>query len=62
VRLLVERWRPVFLWDRLYLGGGNSRLVTEATRRRLGDDVILVPNTAGLFGGVKVWNEMESNT
>lgn len=56
VRLMVERWRPVFLWDRLYLGGGNSRLVTDATRSRLGDDVVIVANNSALFGGKRVWD------
>ena len=55
VRQLVERWRPVFLWDRVYIGGGNSRLLTEATRRKLGDDVTVVSNSAALYGGVRVW-------
>ena len=56
IRLLVERWRPVFLWDRLYIGGGNSRLVTDTTRARMGDDVVIVPNNVALFGGKRVWD------
>ena len=39
VRRVVEGLRPVFVWDRLYLGGGNARQVTAdharpARRRR----------------------------
>ena len=55
VRNVVEGLRPVFLWDRLYLGGGNSRLITPAQLARMGDDVVVVPNTAGILGGVRAW-------
>lgn len=53
---MVERLRPVFLWDRLYLGGGNSRLITPEHQRRMGDDVVIVPNSAGIIGGVRAWH------
>ncbi len=55
VRRVVEGFRPVFHWDRLYLGGGNSRAITAATLERLGDDVVVVPNQAGIVGGVRAW-------
>jgi polyphosphate glucokinase len=55
VRNVVEGFRPVFLWDRLYLGGGNSRLITATQLARMGDDVVVVPNTAGIVGGVRAW-------
>ena len=53
---LVEGLRPVFLWDRLYVGGGNSRRVTPTALARLGDDVVVVPNSAALVGGARVWD------
>ncbi|HLS00840.1 MAG TPA: ROK family protein [Beutenbergiaceae bacterium] len=55
VRNVVEALRPVFLWDRLYLGGGNSRRINPTTLTRLGDDVVIVPNSAGILGGVRAW-------
>ena len=55
VRHVVEVLRPVFLWDRVYLGGGNSRRITPTILERLGDDVVIVPNTAGIAGGVRAW-------
>ncbi|MFC4616015.1 ROK family protein [Cellulomonas algicola] len=55
VRRVVEGLRPVFLWDRLYLGGGNARQVTPQVLERLGDDVVVVPNQAGIVGGVRAW-------
>jgi polyphosphate glucokinase len=55
VRKVVDGFRPVFHWDRLYLGGGNSRRITPTVLERLGDDVVVVPNTAGILGGVRAW-------
>ena len=48
----VNGLRPVFQWDHLYVGGGNAAKLTEF----LGDDVTIVPNVAGILGGVRVWN------
>jgi polyphosphate glucokinase len=48
----VDGLRPVFRFDRLYLGGGNAKHV----RVDLGADVLLVPNTSGLLGGVSAWS------
>ena len=55
VRRVVEALRPVVMWDRLYLGGGNGRRVVPSVLRRLGDDVVVVPNSAGIIGGVRAW-------
>ncbi|MFE0591403.1 ROK family protein [Micromonospora echinospora] len=55
VRQVVEGLRPVFRWDRLYLGGGNSRLIRPEQLARMGEDVVVVPNTAALVGGVRAW-------
>jgi polyphosphate glucokinase len=55
VARMVEGLRPVFMWDRLYLGGGNSRHITPTVLARLGDDVVIVPNSAALVGGARVW-------
>lgn len=39
-------------FDRLYIGGGNSRRVTV----ELGSNVELVDNVAGILGGVRLWD------
>ncbi len=39
-------------FDRLYIGGGNSRRVTVA----LGPNVELVDNAAGILGGARLWD------
>jgi len=56
VRRALEGLRPVFRWDRLYLGGGNARHVTPAALAAVGDDVVVVPNSAGIVGGVRAWS------
>ncbi|NOV96257.1 polyphosphate glucokinase [Isoptericola halotolerans] len=53
---VVEGLRPVFWWDRLYLGGGNARRITPSALARLGDDVVVVPNAAALVGGARAWD------
>jgi polyphosphate glucokinase len=55
VRKLIDGLRPVFVWDRLYLGGGNSRKIRPDVVEVLGDDVVIVPNSAALVGGVRAW-------
>ena len=55
VRRVVDGLRPVFHWDRLYIGGGNSRHIRPVVLESLGDDVVIVPNTAGIVGGVRAW-------
>ncbi|PJI94893.1 ROK family protein [Luteimicrobium subarcticum] len=53
---VVDGLRPVVWWDRLYLGGGNSRRITPNALTRLGDDVVVVPNSAALVGGARAWS------
>jgi polyphosphate glucokinase len=55
VRRVVDALRPVFVWDRLYIGGGNARVLSPDVVAVLGDDVVIVPNTAGIVGGVRAW-------
>jgi len=55
VLTVVEGLRPVFWWDRVYVGGGNSRCIVPAVLAKLGDDVVVVPNSAALVGGARVW-------
>lgn len=42
--------------DRIYIGGGNSKLLGDMD---LGPLVEIVPNTAGLIGGVRLWEFSE---
>lgn len=56
VRRVIDALRPVYLWDRVYVGGGNSRRLVPTVLGKLGDDVVVVPNSAGIVGGVRVWS------
>ncbi|MDO4900021.1 ROK family protein [Actinomyces sp.] len=60
VRRVVEALRPMYMWDRLYLGGGNSRRITAFQLNRIGDDVVVVPNEAGMTGGARCWEMTRS--
>lgn len=56
VRRVVDSLRPMYLWDRLYLGGGNSRRITASQLALMGNDVVVVPNEAGMTGGARCWD------
>ena len=56
MRGLVDGLRPMYLCVRLYLGGGNSRRITSTQLARIGDDVVVVPNEAGMTGGARCWD------
>lgn len=57
VERTIRTLRPVFHFDRLYLGGGNTKHLTGVA---LPDDVQIVPNTSGLLGGVRLWAHDET--
>lgn len=47
----IDGLRPMFVWDRAFVGGGNA----ERLEVDLGPDVTIVPNDAGILGGVRLW-------
>jgi polyphosphate glucokinase len=56
VRQAVANLDALFFFDHLYIGGGNSRRVV---RDELGDVLertTVVDNTAGLLGGIRLWD------
>jgi polyphosphate glucokinase len=53
VRRAVATLRALSFFDHCYLGGGNARKV----QGDLGDDVSIVDNTAGILGGIRLWDE-----
>jgi polyphosphate glucokinase len=55
VREAVDRLEALFFYDHLYIGGGNARRID---RDELGDrleKITIVDNTAGILGGIKLW-------
>jgi len=51
----VETLRALLWFDRLYLGGGNAKRLTWPPPA----DVTIVPNAAGLLGGIRLWEDAE---
>jgi polyphosphate glucokinase len=51
VQEAVEMFEALLHYDRLYVGGGNAKKLTVD----LGHRAQLVENTAGIFGGIKLW-------
>jgi polyphosphate glucokinase len=45
--------QKVYNYDTLYLGGGNAKLITAAVPA----NVKIVPNVAGLLGGIALWKD-----
>ena len=56
VRDVLIGLEPVFDWDRLYIGGGNGVRLEQSDLRGVGGSVSVVPNAAGIVGGVKAWD------
>jgi polyphosphate glucokinase len=52
VRRAVEILRELCFFDHCYIGGGNSRRIDG----EIAPDVTVVDNTAGLLGGIKLWD------
>jgi polyphosphate glucokinase len=53
VEKAIANMRRLTLFDHLYIGGGNSRRITFA----LAPDISVVPNVAGLKGGIALWRD-----
>ena len=49
----IESLRQLTNFDHLYIGGGNAKRV----RLELPSDVSIVDNTAGILGGLRLWND-----
>lgn len=45
----------LLFYDRLYVGGGNARRVRRDDLGDLADRTTVVDNTAGILGGIKLW-------
>jgi len=53
VEKAIHNMRELMAFDHCYLGGGNARHLTST---KLGADVTIVDNTAGILGGIKLWD------
>ena len=48
----IDGLRALMFFDRCWIGGGNARRLDTD---KLADDVTIVDNTAGILGGIKLW-------
>jgi polyphosphate glucokinase len=48
---VIDTFRALCFFDHCYLGGGNAAKIDFA----LPDDVTIVDNSAGILGGIKLW-------
>jgi polyphosphate glucokinase len=56
LRKAVAQTAATFNWDHLYLGGGNTKLITLQFR----PNVTIVSNMDGLLGGVALWRDQDA--
>jgi polyphosphate glucokinase len=56
LREAIDDLATAFVYDRLYIGGGNTRHIKFA----LPKNVKLVSNLQGLLGGIRLWEDGES--
>jgi polyphosphate glucokinase len=52
VRKVIALMEAIFNYDHLYIGGGNTK---HLVRDGLPENVTVVDNTAGLLGGIRLW-------
>ena len=55
VRKAIEVLDGLLFFDHLYLGGGNARRVVRDHLGDFSDRTTVVDNTAGILGGIKLW-------
>ena len=56
VKTLIAELYPMIIWDKLYIGGGNSSRISKAAVKSFDYKVKIIPNSAGVTGGVKAWD------
>ncbi|HKB31537.1 MAG TPA: ROK family protein [Streptosporangiaceae bacterium] len=54
VRRAIDAFDAMLLFDDLYIGGGNAACLHPDD---LGENVTIVSNTAGILGGIKLWEQ-----
>ncbi|MGE5292066.1 MAG: ROK family protein [Micromonosporaceae bacterium] len=54
VRKAIAAFDAMLLFDHVYLGGGNAKYLRGED---LGPKATIVPNVAGILGGIKLWEQ-----
>jgi len=53
---LIQELYPMIIWDKLYIGGGNAQRISKSALKSFDYKVKIIPNSAGVTGGVKAWD------
>lgn len=56
VKQFIKELYPMVIWDRLYIGGHNAQRLKQIALRSFDGKVQIIPNSAGVTGGVRAWN------
>jgi polyphosphate glucokinase len=56
VKSLIQELYPMIIWDKLYIGGGNAQRISKSALKSFDYKVKIIPNSAGVAGGVKAWS------
>ena len=56
VKSLIQELYPMIVWDKLYIGGGNAQRISKSALKSFDYKVLIIPNSAGVAGGVKAWD------
>jgi polyphosphate glucokinase len=56
VREAITNLDSLFFFDHLYIGGGNARRINRDALGDVLERITVVDNTAGIFGGIKLWD------
>lgn len=51
---MLAQMKPIFNYERIFIGGGNAKLLDPAG---LPDDVTIFRNTEGMEGGMNLWED-----
>ena len=57
VRKMIAYLDAVTFFDHLYIGGGNAHRINRRDLGQVLERITVVDNTAGILGGIKLWNE-----
>ena len=52
-RKAIQNFDDMLFFDRIYVGVGNAKHLTPSD---IGPKGVVVPNTSGILGGVRVWD------
>ena len=56
IKSLIQELYPMIIWDKLYIGGGNAQRISKSALKSFDYKVKIIPNSAGVSGGVKAWD------